>query len=504
MKRRAGTLARFTLAAGVISTCGSARSNTVDWQGGSGDWNDLAHWSSAALPDVETDVRIVSGASSAPTTVTVSDCCMGVRTLVLGAYNRLELNAEMAPFVMGGSIVNDGDIYVRATRSSGEFAFATDTVLYGSGTVWLTSNLAGISLTSGTLTIGLGQTIRGSGVIGAGNVVNRGNILAEGFMTLAAGNGGRFDNSGGTITIGANSYLTVNPRPVSGGRIVGGAGSTIRSGEVSDVAFSGDVSLNSMRVVSGSNSGTLRVSAGGAASLEGSFENNGDIRIGSRDSYYSSVLGLDGDFTLSGTGTVWLLRGPLGNVGGLQADQLVVLAGQTIRGAGSFVVNSFVNHGRFIVEGGLLTMGLPTSGNMENQGGTITIAHDGQWALSGGGLVLDEASTLTFDIGSGQADHGQLVVGAGAPLRLDGTLMLNIGYGAGVGDSFNLLSGTLSGTFDQVLTTGYALTTAYSADGVTVIVAGISPVPEPSTWVLLLTGAAVLLARRCQRRVRQW
>ena len=79
------------------------------------------------------------------------------------------------------------------------------------------------------------------------------------------------------------------------------------------------------------------------------------------------------------------------------------------------------------------------------------------------------------------------------------------GYGGQAGASFDLFDGTLSGSFDQIDTSSFALASGLAWDFAQLSstgVVGITAVPEPGTWALWLGGLAVLGASAARRRSR--
>jgi hypothetical protein len=85
-------------------------------------------------------------------------------------------------------------------------------------------------------------------------------------------------------------------------------------------------------------------------------------------------------------------------------------------------------------------------------------------------------------------------------MTFGGTLNLTTGYAAALGDSVQLFSAsTYFGTFSSITGTnlGGGLSWSFDAANGTITV-----VPEPSTWVMLMGGLAVLilLRRRCRNQ----
>ncbi|MDR7334772.1 PEP-CTERM sorting domain-containing protein [Roseateles asaccharophilus] len=484
---------------------GAAQAATVNWVGGNGYWDDKGSWSSYALPGPTDDVVLAWPYSMGGTTYlsygypSYSKLTQ-IGSLRIGSDNRVHIHGTTLQ--VDGSIGNDGEIRLfRSYSNPTALKIGTSTTISGTGVLTLETNSV-LDLGSHTLTIGTGQTIRGSGDIGNGTLVNQGHLVADGVLYLYP-SATSVDNTAGKISIGGTSILSAGGSSVAGGRIVTASGGAIYgafspySAVFSKVTFEGDAQFGGgMTLIDAANKGTLRINGNSAvATIKGALTNDGDIIVDQK-------LAAEGDAKLAGSGTVWLRRinipypsSSIGFIDVTAGSTLTIDSTQTVRGAGRIMGASnshVVNNGSLVAEGGMFYL-YAGDGTFDNSAGHITIAHDATLGTTGT-LILGDASTITFDVGSSAADHGTLAMLSSTAQMLDGTLELNIGYSAQVGDSFSLLSysgGGFTGSFDQVIASGYNIATSYNASNLTVTITGIAPVPEPASW--LLAGAGLLL-----------
>lgn len=504
---------RSVAAAAALLLGGAAQAGTVNWQSGTGYWQDTWHWSNFALPGATDDVvvtwpsatgNIIMLGGGYPTQYTSAE----IGSLTLGVGNSLQIYA--ASLRVNGGIVNDGAILLdSSSTASGTLKIGSDSTLAGTGTLTL-NNASVIDLNAHTLTIGGAQTVRGSGQIGNGNLINKGLIAVDGGLAFYPG-AGSVDNSSGRITVGAHSAIVANQTSFTGGRIITASNGSIygslsaySSPSFAKVTFEGDATFVSyMTLVDATNKGTIRMAgANTLTTVKGALVNDGSIVV-------DKTLAFQGDARLTGSGTVQLRRTnfpyPSAEIGYLDvaADSTLTIDGsQTVRGAGRILGSTdthIVNHASVIAEGGYLYL-YAADATFDNSAGRLTVAHDAVLGTTGT-LILGDASMFTFDVGSSAADHGTVYLQTGTPQALDGTLQLNLGYSAQIGDSFSLFhtDGSMTGTFDQVIAAGYTVSTTYGATDLTVTITGIAAVPEPSSWLLAAAGL-VLVGWRARRR----
>jgi autotransporter-associated beta strand protein len=195
------------------------------------------------------------------------------------------------------------------------------------------------------------------------------------------------------------------------------------------------------------------------------------------------TLALAGEGTLTNSPSIEIAAGATLNVSGRTGGSMTLVSGQTLKGAGTFT-------------GGLIT----GSGSTLSPGtspGTLTV---------NGSLTMDAGSTFTVELNGLTAgtEYDQVAMGGGA-LTLNGAALdVTLGYVAGLGDSFQIVtglvgynpgvSGIFSGKADgSTFTVGSTeLRIDYNSDAISLTV-----VPEPaSLGVVGLLAAAALLRRR--------
>lgn len=496
--------------AAALLLSGAAQAGTVNWVGGTGNWQDAWNWSGSARPGAADDVSLTWPYTYGATVYLRSGYAAQygparIASLRIDTSNRVEIGAETLQ--VDGNITNEGQLVLaRSYGALSTLKIGADAALTGRGTLTL-NNGSILDLNGHALTVGTGQTVRGAGDIGGGTLINQGRLMAEGVLSFYPG-ASQVDNRTGQITVGAQGVLGAYQSTITGGTITTAAGGLIAGAgsnpgaTFSQVTFEGDARLiGAMTLLDVANKGTLRVNSFDGPGVKGAFTNDGNV-------YVSKLLEVQGDTRLTGGGTVWLSRelmmvdGSIGTLVLAPDSTLTIESTATVRGTGRIrgsAGSRIVNQGLVIAESGNWLRLITGDGTFDNQAGRLRVAHDGAMA-SDGTLVLGDASMLSFDVGSNATDHGQLNLMSSSAQALDGTLQLNIGYDAQVGDSFTLLTfagGGQTGTFDQIVAAGYNVSATYTATDVTVTITGISAVPEPASWLLASAG---LLALRWRAR----
>jgi hypothetical protein len=400
-----------------------------------------------------------------------------------GVFKDLNLAGTLAlagggSVYVSGTLSNSGTLAVAGSNSGYAYLrLAADTTLAGSGSTLLSAHPSGyygqIVGGSHTLTIGRGHTLRGAGIVGAGDidVVNQGTVIADGpqALTIDLGGAGTFNNTAGLVQVANGGTFSLASGTLSGGTVQGlGTGSTLAgAGLYKDVGLAG----------------TLRV-AGGSMAVAGTISNSGRLTVAGSNAGYAYLV-LAADTTLAGGGSTLLTSSPSGYYGQVLGGNhtLTIASGHTLAGTG-FVGNGDIT----VVNQGTLAPG-------EGIGKLSVI---GQLDFTDGGRLAIDVGGLT------QGTQYDWLAVSGSTV-LDGTVALDLsGYSAQVGDSFTFLtySGTYSGSFDAVTAVGYALSIDYAAHGVTATVTAITPVPEPAGWALMLGGLLGLAgaARRGRQR----
>ena len=382
-----------------------------------------------------------------------------------------------------GTVNNNGNIQITGGGGANSFlGLNGDTTLQGSGTVSLAYSGSGagqaiIQQQAGGVTLTNKSTIQGTGTIGNGGLtvvnslggtidanvsglsltVNAGGGLTNTGGTLEASNGGTLalssstiDNAGGTIEVnGASSTVQfVNDATIQGGTLTSlGGGSLV-------------VPTGNQITLDGSTKGAITLSAGSTftagpdttTDVIGTVNNNGNIQItGGGGS--NSFLGLNGDTTLQGSGTVSLAYSGSGAGQAIiqqQAGGVTLTNKSTIQGTGTIgnggltVVNSLGGTIDANVSG--LSLTVNAGGGLTNTGGTLEASNGGTLALSsstidnaGGTIEVNGASSTVQFVNDATIQGGtltslgggSLVVPTGNLITLDGSTKGAITLSAG-------------------------------------------------------------------------
>ena len=412
-----------------------------------------------------------------------------------GTLDAVILNGSLSVSGYNSVVVKNGlTLNGTATLGSGNnygfLNFSGSQTLGGTGTVVFAGSFPyhynSVGLSSGTLTIGAGVTIRGVGgyigyspVIGGSpaniNVINQGTILADTSDStlildpgtwsssgiLRVDNGGTLalqgtgDNNGGTITLDGSDGTFSLTGSIASSTISETNGATLQGqgGTLDAVILNGSLS------VSGNNSVVVKngLTLNGTATLGGGGNNN------------YGFLNFSGSQTLGGSGSVVFTgSGPYNSVG-LSAGTLTIGSGITIRGQSGYVGYSPVIGGNpaniSVVNQGTLQWTAGTSISAQatlTNNGTITIDSSGVMntggTIKGGTITTQAGAQITGGILDGVTINGDfLVAGTNAVtiangLTLNGTATL----GGGGNNNYGFLnfsgSQTLGGSGSVVFT----------------------------------------------------
>ena len=380
---------------------------------------------------------------------------------------KLDLASNTAIERVVNGLTLNGNINI---NNNSILSFQGDQTVGGTGTINL-GNTGGnaVNLEAGNLTLGSGITLDGqNGTIG-------GQSFAGGASTLTNNGLISADVSGGGITLAVNG-LTTNNATLSaqngGTLLLNSAVTNMGSGHIDAIGTGSQVVQNGISI----NGGTINTSGGGVlvatnngsnflndATLNGVIDlNTGIERVGGSgltmmtgsaiNLNNSSILTLEGNAGLSGTGTITF--GSNYNYLGLEgAGTSTVGAGIVIHGQNGTIgsqsfasgAHDLVNNGTISadVSGGVISLA-PTGGTTNN--GTLE-------AQNGGTLYLN--SNVIGNTGS------QIAAGAGSTVVQNGVTLSGVinttGTGSFVANNSgnNFLSGvTLNGNLDLATATG--------------------------------------------------
>ncbi|EXI69311.1 MAG: hypothetical protein AW08_00520 [Candidatus Accumulibacter adjunctus] len=370
-----------------------------------------------------------------------------------------------------GLTLNNGVIHIGANSvlapQGNQTISGTGTIVFADG-----NGSNRLNVEAGNLTIGSGITVRGeTGVIGqqafaggAATLTNNGTIQADvagGTVSLAVNglttnNGALAALNGGTLNL--NSAVQGN----SGSQILAGSGSTVNQ---NGVTISGDMNLTgagSFRPNASSNnflsgvtlSGTLDLaSAQGVERIAGGLTLNGaTINIGS-----NSVLAPQGNQTIGGTGTINFVDGNGSNRLNVEAGNLTLAAGITVRGGNGIIgQQAFAGGAATLTNQGLIsadvagrTITMQVNGAVTNQG-TMRAQNGGTLQLNTGGGYDNTAGLILADTASAVSLNGATITGGQLNSNGTGKIVANA-------SSANFLQGvTLNGVLDMATAQGVA------------------------------------------------
>lgn len=174
------------------------------WAGGGGNWQTAGSWSTLALPDSLSDVWI-DGGKLLSSLVSLSNST-SVRSLAIDAADGLALADGGLLRIVGGAVVNDGQLGIHGSSSATGLRLSGSITLSGSGSTVLSGSQSFIgraSNASASLTIASGHTVCGNGVLGHDlvsgyalqSITNQGSLVAEGGTLYVYGN-----LSGGSVS----------------------------------------------------------------------------------------------------------------------------------------------------------------------------------------------------------------------------------------------------------------------------------------------------------------
>ena len=430
------------LAAPVFQAAYSA--TPISWNGGTGNWQDTANWSTAVVPDINHDVtfngstntdQIISlNADRMANSVTVTNT--GSTTLLSGGSAKsmvigsggIVMNAGAGAFTIGSG---DGNGVRTRLIGASTFTFSNNS----GSLLWLRNTLAPADSLSGPVTLnvdGSGNTSFSEGVlngVGAGSVFG---IVKSGGGTLdlrgtAASNfSGGVTINGGRVITGANNRLgaLTGTLAIDGGtlqfteNITGGTADT-RHNRATTIGAGGatlevdaDKTVQSIGVISGdgqlvkTGSGTLALYTVDNTYTGGTVINGGTLEINSNSRLGAATSGL------AINGATFKVSGSITTVAG-QRPITLGAAGGTIEVTGN---NTFRHEGAISGTGALTKTGTGTlylvnaksyEGGVNFNGGTVltfnndrlgaataALSFDGGRLRSNGTITMNRATTL--------------------------------------------------------------------------------------------------------------
>ncbi len=440
-------------------------------------------------------------------------------TLTVDAGGTLDVSAFSAKAA--------GGLVLGSATGSGLITGAQGIVLAGTN-----GGAVAASLISGTITSAISSGTAASTVTKTGTnttVVLNGVNTYLGATTVSQG---RLDVNGSlgassAVGIAASGTLggagTINGTVVNSGVITGGLifanDVTINNGATATAAaFNGNI------VDNGSITGGLTVQGGKVLSGSGSVSGNTTVNGGTVNGT-GLALGttrLNGTSTLSGyniASSVAITGGSTSLTGTTKSTATLSV------GVGAILNNTGTVDGNVGVSGLLKGTGTVT-GNLALTSGTLSPGNSPGITTVQGNFTMDASSKLVAEVSGTIAGSTYDQVKVSGNVTLAGTLDLSTLGGLGMGDTITLIdntgSGTTSGYFSQIITSGstYAIGTAVGTytftSGTTEYLLNyaanadrdslnndvtLTVVPEPGTWAMLVGGMGLLtFGQRLRRR----
>ncbi len=422
-----------------------------------------------ALLDVSGEFRKTAGSGTA------------IFELPVDVSGRFEVHAGTAELRRGGT--SDGglfDIWSGANLNlTNGYTFNNNTTVQNGGNL----NLSGGAFTlNGSINLGQHATLSGGSVTGShvlsGNILWTGASLdSNGTTEIASGSKVTFDTSGDVPLL---RDVTVNGELLwQSGNVRGGEGTLTNNGKVNiatDGTFDNSLTGNYDIV----NNGAFNKTGGtGTTTIAVPFTNNGTVSAQTGQFHFTDTLTIGSD-------------GKLG--GGIKFDSPLTLpTGSTLAGNGTITGN--------ITTGGKVGPG--------NSIGSLTVAGD---------LTLLSTATSFYEIDVSTTPTSADFLSVTGTLNLNGLLtydFLSAIVPSAVESTYTLITaGTLSGAFsniangDRIFNPGknasfvvnYGTSSSFSPNSVVFSGFEFTPVPEPSTFTLLLAGLGLIMWQTRRRR----
>ncbi|WP_247406053.1 cadherin-like domain-containing protein [Bradyrhizobium sp. 76] len=523
-----------------------------------GFWKDAANWATGTVPTINDDVIVITDqlhglTPSYPVTIDAAayaksitmndyDTTVGHRApevinksaLTIAGEISLKADSKLTNFtastisVGGKAEFLDSSVLTNAgyltLKGGGDFAGGT--TITNSGTTELFAGtlktLAGINNAGGTLKADAGTTlIVDTATISGGTVTIAGTLELDGTSVLKDGtlnNSGAVNvkgtaefahetvanTSGGTITVLANGWLTIDQGSTvtnTGNVTVDATGKLTVSGATisgpGTVTGNGEIDLTGAAVLSGgilNNNAAFKVSGAGNALDHETITNS---TTGTIEVLANGALTIDQSSTVANTGNITV-----------DANGKLTVNGATINGTGTVTGNGEIDlTGNAVLSGGILNNNaafkVSGTGNALHHE-TITNASTGTIeVLANGALTIDQGSTIanagnvTVDANGKLTTNGATISGG----TIDGLGTIDVTGASKIDGGATLSTATVSAnaqlTLDGITVSGSAITgnggieldnTVKLKDG-----ASIQGGAVANTGLLEIAGAATLL-----------
>lgn len=344
----------------------------------------------------------------------------------------LRLLGESGVLTLTGELINNGTLTINSNANVFNATLRMDApgaMIGGSGMVRMIAagspGDAQLVADGVEAFIGENQTVAGSGLIdgrGAGMMTNLGVIVGDDPSAHLELQGAHQGGPGGVY------------RGQDGGVLVLDGAMTLQGGLL-ETAGDGQIAVTGGLASIGQvqNTGALNVWGENATlELHDSITNNGAIGINSNANIFNARLRLTGDHTIDGTGTISM------QTAGSAADAVLeTSAGFTgVLGAGQTLTGDGLINGAFTILGAIDPAG-PSR------------------LLTTDSITLGADASVRFDLGGDSAPaFDRISVRSGESIDLGGAsavISIDDGYLPSFGDTWDIISGDTTGTFDEVV-----------------------------------------------------
>ncbi|MBK9571447.1 MAG: hypothetical protein IPO43_01420 [Rhodoferax sp.] len=445
----------------MLGTAMSASAATCTWNPATGNWNVGANWSCGFVP-VNLDLAVIG--SGKTVTVTAAQPTTSVSndgTVTISNNSSIGLT---------GSNTNNGVIGLNSLGNVTDLTINGAVSLNGSGSVQMSNATNNRILgTAATLTLGSGQSILGSGQVGAGGsltLINNGIVSAtQGspltiHTTAGVTNNNVLRANGGTLVVqntavnqgalGSLDAINGSTVQLANASITGGSFTSSGGGAIATAGGT----TNALSGVT--NAGTFNVVNNSFVNLDGNLVNNGTVNLQSLGNV--TDLTVTGARTISGTGIINLSNTQANRINGT-GGTLTLGSGQTLQGAGTIGAGSagfgLVNQGTVIASSnaGLLinaTAGVTNTGTLRADGGALqlqttvnsaggniealngsqvqllngAVINNANFAASGAGSLITTVGGATVTLGGGTVS-GPMTIANNSFVRQTGNLTYN-------------------------------------------------------------------------------
>ncbi|MCB8875991.1 Hint domain-containing protein [Acidisoma silvae] len=423
---------------------------TIDWNGGSGDWNDSSDWTPGQVPTAGDDAT-VAGTIASAITISSADSIVIANLTIDNPLASLEVDGYLSAdtiALQSGTIIDDGTI-ANAT-------IAMDGGTFAAGAGWLhgdtiegnldLANTALLFIQGGLTATGLNGTGDGTITIDGSDSNLIFNDATDSFdnATITIGSAGGLDSlsAGGILTLGTGVVVQTTTAFFSDTLGSDSGGTIINDGLIDVDATSGTMDLSSPGFI---NNGQITVTGGAILDVEsnfGTFANSGTLTIGNASTAaieYINAFTNTGFVEVQGGGELDLdlyasaLTQSQTAGGTVEVDGLLNAEGDTLNIGTDTGFSTLLNYGTIenatlVLNGGSLGMGFSLFKNDTVEGnftvdGEATAEIQGSFAATGidgtgdGTITIDGSdSTLLFNDATDSLDNTTITIGSATGL----------------------------------------------------------------------------------------